>query len=164
MNCKEHQAMKNEDLMVSKLKKSCVFAGLLSAFSLAHANCAIASNYYQAPVGEVLRKGWNFPNYDLVCNKLSQAGAKLSILGMSNVIDGKTVAWAALSVEDKATGLIVESFSSAQTRVSDIVSHDENNVLLHVAINDAANNWSDLDAALKTLDEQRQKLTLTQKR
>jgi hypothetical protein len=49
---------------------------------------------------------------------------------MTNNIDGKTIAWAVLSVEDKAEGMIVKSFSSAQTRISDNASHAGNNVFL----------------------------------
>ncbi|RDV00627.1 hypothetical protein DWV00_02345 [Trinickia dinghuensis] len=146
-----------------QLKKLLVLSGLLLASALAHADCQIGTSFYTPQTkAAVMSHGWVFKNAGVVCDKLHQAGAKISVMGMASPVAGRTVAWAVLTVEDRATGIVVEDFSSAEIEVSKGVDADGGTELLSSTINAAANRWVELDSALQALDQKRKQLGIAQ--
>ena len=131
----------------------------LAALALpASANCSITHNTSSISVQKVFKEtdGYTFQNYDLVCNKLRKANARIVVVGSYGVLSNRSYGWASISVADKASDhLIVNDFASNSTWMNDYASDDKAREMLWAAINDALGKWDGLDQALATLTKAR---------
>ncbi|CAD6560166.1 hypothetical protein LMG27952_07059 [Paraburkholderia hiiakae] len=140
------------------MKRILLSALIFAVAQSVKAECTINSIYQGLPAKVLQENGWNFQNYNIVCEKLRRANASVVINGTASVLTGTSLGWATLSVADKKTGLGISDYYSANTETNTYASQDKAEELLYVAINTAANNWKDLDSALAILDEKRRKL------
>lgn len=141
--------------------KTVFLAILMSvAAQCAHANCVIPIMDEPQTHEAFHRFGrLDFPNYDVVCQKLQQADAEILILANAAHFthpDGKpaTVTSALLTVVDRRTGIEMlsnYSFSSSISNVFDEASTDRQMIM---DIEEAGNNWTGLDDALAKLKNQ----------
>lgn len=142
------------------------FAALATS---ANANCMIYDLTSSADVKKAFKDhdGYDFQNYSVVCNKLRKANAKISISGYAGVLSNRSFGWADVSVADKSSNyFIVNSYSSAATKMHDYASEDKAHEMLWLAINDALNRWVEegLDQALAELNQARQAASKAAKR
>lgn len=137
----------------------------LAALALpASANCSITHNTSSVHVEKAFKEqdGYNFQNYDLVCNKLRKANAQIVISGSYGVLSNRSYGWADISVADSARNyLIVNDFGSVSTWMNDYASDNKARELLWGAINDALNKWDSLDQALAKLNQARRPANTT---
>jgi len=131
----------------------------LAALALpASANCAITHNTSSTAVQKVFKEtdGYHFQNYDVVCNKLRKANARIIVSGSYGVLSNRSYGWASIAVADKASDhLIVNDFGSDSTWMNDYASDDKAREMLWAAINDALGKWDSLDQALASLNKAR---------
>ncbi len=129
-----------------------------SAFS-AHADCVLHSTR-QPSVTKLLNQhgGWEFANYERVCEKLKRANASVNIVSDSVVLGNQSIGWASVMVKDKNSSVMTSSYSSMSTYTNGYASQDKADEMMWIAVNDALNNWRDLDKALASLDQERQNL------
>lgn len=130
---------------------------VVAAASSAKAECLINSVASGTPQKLINQNGWNFPNYNIVCEKLRRANASIVISGDSSVLVGTSYGWVHLNVADRKTGLGVYDYGNSDTEMNNYASQDKADTLLYTAINTAANTWEGLDEALASLNEKRQK-------
>jgi hypothetical protein len=149
------------------VKKSLVALILLAASVSASADCTLFSTRNEN-ISTILKKygGWTFDNFNAVCTKLAQAHARIQINADSGVLANQSFGWAILTVVDAETGVGTSSFGSSYTEVNTYASQDKANELMAEAINNAAQEWSHLDDALASLEQERKKVRaiLTSKR
>ncbi len=139
------------------MRKILLAALIFTAAQSAMAQCSITSNRSDT-VGKLLQsRGWNFRNFDIVCEKLKRANAVINISGDASVLAGMSYGWALLTVADRKTGLGINDYTAGHTIMNTYASQDKAYDLLYEAINEAANNWDGLDNALATLNEKRKK-------
>lgn len=101
--------------------------------------------------------GWYFDKYDQICAKLNRARARIQINAMAAVLANQSIGWASLSVIDFDSNVGTSDFSSRSTQVNTYASQDKADELVVIAINEAANNWHDIDKALEALELERRK-------
>lgn len=124
----------------------------------ASANCIITHRSSSVEVNRAFKEhdGYDFAKYDLVCNQLRKANAKIVISGHSGVLSNRSYGWANISISDKADShFIVTDFGTLSTWMNDYASDDKARELLWGAINDALNKWDSLDQAIAVLNKAR---------
>lgn len=135
---------------------------LLTVLSLAalsaNAECTLTS----VRDGDVARKfrqygGWVFQNFDHVCEKLNRANARLQINANASVLNNQSIGWAVLTVVDRDTGIGTSDYASMNTQVNSYASQNKADEIMVAAINAAADEWTSIDKALASLDEERRK-------
>jgi len=127
----------------------------------AHANCSITYESMTSAVSQVMDEssGYTFKNYDLVCDKLNGANAKIVITGDYGVLKNRSYAWASIHVGDKDNRYLQPPYASKQvTGLSDDASTPKARELLWSAINQALDSWEGLDEALGSLERARKSL------
>lgn len=127
---------------------------LFSAAFSVNAECRIT---YSAPddVTEGLTQhGFGFKKYEVACNKLKKANAKLMMVGMATVLNNVSVAWATVRVADKITEVSANDHVGIATQVNTHASQDKANEMMIEAVNIAADTI-DFDSAIKDLDKAR---------
>lgn len=103
------------------------------------------------------RNGWEFANYDAICEKLLKANAQLYIVGYSTVLSGRSIAWADISLADKNLPIVTNSFGRANTKVNETASMDTARKMLFEAINEAIPAM-EIDKAIIALNKARQEV------
>jgi hypothetical protein len=144
-----------------KLKKILLMALIFAVAQSVKAECSITSSDNGIVHKLLQQRGWNFPKFNSVCEKLRRANANIVIDGDASVLVGVSYGWANLSVIDKKTGLGLGDHTSAYTEVNTYASQDKAEELLYEAINNAANDWDGLDIALAELSEKRRKMGIS---
>jgi len=125
----------------------------------ASANCSITRLTASDAVRQVLQEngGYNFQNYDVICNKLRKANAQIVIHGSYGVLINRSYGWASLGVADKDRDYIItNAFGRSSTHMNDYASNDMARKQLWLSINEALNGWVTLDQALAELNKARQ--------
>jgi hypothetical protein len=147
--------------MPTSFTRSLRYCAALSFAALtlpASANCVISHDTASPNVLKVFKEnsGYEFNNYEVVCNKLRKANAKIVIQGSYGVLRNRSYGWALITVADKASNhLIVNSFGSHSTQMNDSASDETARKELWLAINDGLDNWDGLDQALAELKQAR---------
>lgn len=103
-------------------------------------------------------KGLSEEKYISVCKKLQQANAEVQINATGAVLSNMSIGWASLSVKDRKLGIATSSFASLSTQVNTYASQDKADELMVSAINQALQNWDQLDKALEKLDQERARI------
>lgn len=130
----------------------------------ASANCTISRDTDSDAVQRVFKEnnGYEFNNYEAVCNKLRKANAKIVIKGSYSVLSNRSFGWVNISVADKdSEHFIINSFSQYITQVSEFASDDMARKQLWIAINDGLDKWDSLDQALAELSQARRTIRKT---
>lgn len=140
------------------MKKILIALALSMTAMAANAECSLYS-VRDAETAQIFKQagGWSFPSFNTVCEKLKNANARIQINAASGVLNNQSIGWATLSVVDFETGIGTSDFASFSTQVNGYASQDKANELMGIAINAAAENWVNLDKALVSLEEERQK-------
>jgi len=146
-----------------RLLRYCAALCLLAVTLPAKADCSL--EYWTAfpAVNTVFDEhdGYDFKNYDLVCNKLNKANARVVMMGGVGVLISRSYAWIVLAVADRDNPHIMNIASGhTHTRLSADASTPKTRELLWESINIALNEWAEkgLDNALAGLDEARRQL------
>jgi len=145
------------------LSNCCCALFLLTLALPASANCRITHYTLSNNVDDAFREngGYNFKNYDAVCNKLSKANAMIVIFGTYGTWhhpDGRQLffGWSEIALADKNNAnLISIDGAQAMTRMSGRVNGSK---LLWEAINMALDGWTHLDTSLDYLNHARQSI------
>lgn len=122
----------------------------------AQAECSITT-IRSEEMGAILTRegGYNFPNYDTVCEKLRRANAYIAISSDSVVLSNRSIGWVSIKVKDSKSPLTVDKYARTSTFVSENTSQIVADHNRFQALNDALNAWTDLDAALALLQKTR---------
>jgi len=143
----------------------CCAALCLTMLALpASANCSITRLTASDSVRQVFKEngGYNFQNYDVICNKLRKANAQIVIHGAYGVLINRSYGWASIGVADKDRDYIItNAFGRSSTHMNDYASDDMARKQLWLSINAALNEWVTLDQALAELNNARQAMRKT---
>jgi len=132
----------------------------------AHAECSIntylAGNVSKAfyAYGALNVPGTSLTNqrYEMICEKLRKADARVNILGMATVLSNRSIGWAILSLKDRTTEIGTSDYANARTMVHEQASQDIADERMVFAINEALATWTELDQAIARLDEVRKSI------
>ncbi|WP_233853509.1 hypothetical protein [Paraburkholderia sp. HD33-4] len=145
--------VKNRGLVV--LKKLVICSAIFASFQ-AHA-CNVSYSTSSNVISNALStNGFDFANYDVVCEKLNRANAALEITGQATVLHGKSIAWASVSLKDRNTSVFTDEFAGSNTVANPEPSMDTANNLVNQAINGAIERLG-IDQAIQSLNENRRK-------
>jgi len=134
------------------------------ALPAASANCSITRMTGNDAVHQVFKEnnGYEFQNYDVICNKLRKANAKIVIQGSYGVLRSRSYGWVSIGVADKNSDyIIINAFGRTSTYMDDYPSDEVARKQLWTAINEALNGWDQLDLALDSLNKARQAVRKT---
>jgi len=138
----------------------CCAALCLTMLTLpAHANCSITRWTNSDHVIQVFKEnsGYEFQNFDMVCNKLRKANAQVVIHGSYGVLLSRSYGWVSLGVADKDRYYInTNAFGRTSTSMNDYASDHIARKQLWISLNNALNGWDTLDQALAELNKARQ--------
>lgn len=144
------------------MKKLLISALFLATTIDAHA-CSVEMTSASDSVMEAVRKnGWGFDNYQAICQKLNSNNAQLFINGQATVLDGRSIAWAAVSLSDKNLPIVTSDFGGKSTQLNQYASMNKANEILIDAINGAVNSM-DIEKSLTSLNNLRKKVKATYK-
>lgn len=134
--------------------KRFMFCALIGATFQAHACNVTYSTASDSVEKAIMEQGWDFKNYDTICEKLKAANASLLVDGQATVLSGKSIAWAAVKLREKNLTIFTSDYGGKSTQTNDYASIDKAESMMITAINRAVESV-DVDKALKSLAEQR---------
>lgn len=142
------------------MKKILVLATFAVASFGAQASCTIDSVITER-IDATFEKhgGWKMDakKFNPLCEKLRKARARVSIQAASTVLDGRSIGWAALSVQDLDSEVGTISYATLNTAIHSYASVDKADQLMVQAINTAAEEWTTIDQALADLEVKRKR-------
>lgn len=144
------------------MKKLAIALSIFAAAASAQAECSITTTSSNEDVFIALRlHGWNFDQYDMLCDRLKKADAQLIITGSAGVMRRAAVSWASVGLKDSKTGVTSFSFGGRSTITNDApenINRDYALQLLGESVNSAADSLAKtIDEALAALDVERKK-------
>lgn len=142
---------------------------LATALSLltfaAHSECTITSVQTDRNMAKFNEyRGWSTENgldaskFNVVCEKLHRAHARINISAFSTVLAGRSIGWAQVLVMDESSQIVATDYGSVSTMVNEYASQDKADAIMVVAMNNAVAAWSGLDIALESLDKARKQV------
>ncbi|OYY33340.1 MAG: hypothetical protein B7Y28_16335 [Polaromonas sp. 16-63-31] len=105
----------------------------------------------------IKEKGWDFKDYDAICRKLEKANAGLHITAQGTVLNGVSIGWASVSLQDRDLQIGSSQGHGLSTQTNPFASMDKAVELQFHAINRAI-EAVDIDKGLNSLNEARQKI------
>ncbi|HEX3638006.1 MAG TPA: hypothetical protein VHV99_21500 [Paraburkholderia sp.] len=134
--------------------KRLTFFALIGVTFQAHACNVTYSTASDSVDKAITEQGWDFKNYDIICEKLRAANAALLVDGQATVLGGKSIAWASVKLREKNLTIFTADYGGKSTQTNDYASIDKADSMLITAINRAVESV-DVDKAIKSLAEQR---------
>lgn len=99
-------------------------------------------------------KPFDFKNYTAICERLNAENAGLLIMGDAGVLEGKSIAWAVVSLKDKNVSIFTSTASGSATRIGQQGTMDEAQAMLHQVIDDSVDRM-DIEKAIASLNRER---------
>jgi hypothetical protein len=100
------------------------------------------------------KKPLDFKNYTAICQRLNAENAGLLIMGDAGVLEGNSIAWAVVSLQDKNVSIFTSMASGSATRIGQQGTMDEAQAMLHQVIGDSVDRM-DIEKAIAALNHAR---------
>jgi hypothetical protein len=131
------------------------FAVLMFLLMSSSANACTVASFTSSP--EVIKsrgRMFEFKNYTAICERLKAANAGLLITGDAGVLEGNSIAWAAVSIVDKNGGIFSNTGSGSSTHLGHQGTMNEAQSLLGQVIDESVDRMN-IELAIAALDRTR---------
>lgn len=141
--------------------KKLAIATILSAFSLiSNAKCVMNPIFTDHDVRATVIKEGGFRDnnkFQSICEKFKRANARLHIFTRFTVLDNRSIAVVLLTVRDSATNIANQTGGVVKIDTNPHASIDMAKEMAVESISTTLYEWNDLDMALESLEQERQK-------